>query len=224
MTITRKGAVVDGRLISGPVVIEADNVRIRRSLIRTSARYAIRVMPGFGGLVVEDTEIDGLGQSGPAVASGGYTLRRVDIHDVTEGPRVGTGSVIESSYIHDLVRCSGCHIDALQSTGGSNIVIRGNNLQAYNAATDDPMNAAYQFGEEFAPLRNVLVEGNLLNGGNYTVNGGGGGTTDAQVVFRDNVFQRNFRYGAISSLGPGVDFDESNVWADTGAPVSAGNP
>ncbi len=220
MTVTSDGAVIDSKLISGGVVVKANNVTIRNSLIRTSSHYAIKLASGYSGLVVQDTEIDGLGASGPAVVGSGYTLRRMNIHNITEGPRLGSNTTVESSYIHHLVRCSGCHIDALQSTGGSNIVIRGNNLQAYNPDTKDPVNAAYQFGEEFSPLRNVLVSGNLMNGGNYTVNGGGGGTTGAQVTFRDNRFQRDFRYGPIGNLFSGVSFDSSNVWDDTGAPVT----
>lgn len=217
LSISKAGTVIDALDISGGVTIKASNVTIKRSRITASSgtRYPVRVQSG--NVVIEDTEISG--GSGVAVCCGDFVLRRVNIHDVSEGPRLNGNSTVENSYIHHLLRCSGCHIDALQSTGGSNIVIRGNNIQAYNPATGDPMNAAFQFGEEQAPLRNCLFEGNLVNGGNYTINGGGGGTTGAQCTFRNNQFQRNFRYGPAGNIGPGVTWESSNVWYDTGEPV-----
>lgn len=219
ITVTTNGAIIDSKLISGGVVVKANNVTIRNSLIRTSSHNAIQLASGYAGLVVYDTEIDGMGVSGPAVVGSGYTLRRVNLHNVVEGPRLGSNTTVDRSYIHHLVRCSSCHVDALQTTGGSNIVISNNNLQAYNPDTNDPMNAAFQFGEEFSPVRNAVVSGNLMNGGNYTVNGGGGGTTGAEVTFRNNRFQRDFRYGPAGNLFAGVSFDSSNVWDDNGTPI-----
>ena len=68
------------------------------------------------------------------------------------------------------------HHDSLQIRRGDNVTIRGNNFQAYKASTDDPMNAAIQMGSLLGtnPISNFLVEGNLMNGGNFTINGGNG--------------------------------------------------
>lgn len=229
ITVTEDGAVLDGLDIDGNVVVEADDVTIRRSRIRGAGDYAITMGSDSENLLVEDVEIVGDEIRSAAVCCSDYTLRRVNIHRVNEGPRVGGDVTIEDSYIHHLRRCTeddfypdyddGCHIDALQSTGGSDIVIRGNNLQAYNPDTDDFMNAAFQFGEEQNDLRDVLFEGNLLNGGSYTVNGGGGGSRGGEVTFRDNRFGPDSRYGAATLLGKRVSFDDSNVWDDTGEPV-----
>ncbi|GAA4210675.1 hypothetical protein GCM10022252_78760 [Streptosporangium oxazolinicum] len=217
LTVTRAGTVIDAMDITGTVTVKAANVTIKRSRVSAAATalYPIRVTSG--NVLVEDTEISG-GKSA-AVCCGHYTLRRVDIHDVFEGPRVGDDTTIEQSYLHHLLRCPGCHIDAIQSTGGTDITIRGNNIQAYNPTLKDPMNAAFQFGEENSPVRNCVVDGNLMNGGNYTVNGGGGGTTGAQCAFSNNRFQRDFRYGPAGNLHSGVTWAASNVWHDTGAPI-----
>jgi hypothetical protein len=144
-----------------------------------------------------------------------YTLRRVDIHDVFEGPRLSSNTLIEDSWIHHLIRCPGCHVDALQSSGGTAITVRRNNIQAYNPLTRDPMNAAFQFGEETGVVRGCMFEGNLLNGGNFTINGNGGGTTGAVCVFRGNQFGRDSRYGPAGLLGPAVVFETTNLFADT---------
>ncbi|MDQ4034005.1 MAG: carbohydrate-binding protein, partial [Actinomycetota bacterium] len=181
LTVSEDGAVVESRKITGTVTVKANDVVIRKTLIESDGLYAIKIMPGYRNLVVEDTEIDGGGVGSAAVCCSNYSLLRVDIHDVTEGPRLGSNTAVEDSYIHHLHRCDSCHIDALQTTGGTDITIRRNNLQAYNPTTGYLMNAAYQFGTTQGPVTDVLVEDNFMNGGNYTVNGGGGGTSDAAV-------------------------------------------
>ena len=214
LTITEHGAVIDGLDITGTVTVRADDVTIRNTRIRNTG--AIPVRNHGSNLVIEDTEIDGQGMGNPAVAYNKYTLRRVNIHDVAEGPRIAGGNVvIEDSYIHHLVQVGDNHTDAIQIVSGKeNIVIRGNNIQAYNPATQRFGNAALQFGEEDGIVRGCVVEGNLMNGGNLTVNGGGGGTTGAACSFADNEFQRDFRYGVKGNLGPNTSW-RNNRWHDT---------
>lgn len=225
ITVTRDGTVLDALDVTGTIEVNASNVTIRRTRITNTGTYPIRMGSGFVNLVVEDTEIDGRSRGGAAVVHANYTLRRVNIHHVTEGPRLSGNNVVEDSYIHHLVRCpetsfsQGCHVDALQSTGGTNITVRGNNIQAYNPDTKDPLNAVFMFGEEQKPLRGCLVEDNVLNGGMVSVNGGGGGTRGAHCTFRGNKVGRDFRYAATKYLGPNVSWDASNVWFDTGQPA-----
>jgi len=211
LTITKAGTVVDGLEITGTVVVTADNVTIKNTRIKNTGSIPVRVK-GAKNLVIEDTEIDGQGKGIPAVAYNNYTLRRVNIHDVGEGPRIaGSDVTIEDSYLHHMVQVKKNHTDVIQAVGGSNIVIRGNNLQAYNPDTGIKGNAAFMFGEDDKPLRDCLVEGNLMNGGNYTVNGGGTSTTGAQCTFRDNRFGHDFRYGTHANLGPDVTWDSTNT-------------
>ena len=179
-----------------------------------------RILNPGTGLLVEDTELDGKGGGNPAVGYQDYTLRRVDIHDVAEGPRIaGDNVTIEDSYIHDLVQVGDNHTDAVQMTAGAHIVVRNNTLEVDNLAAGSLGNAAFQFGEEQGPVSDCLVAGNFLDGGNYTVNGGGGGTRNAACTFRGNVFGSHSRYGPVAHLGPSVAWDSSNVWEATGQPV-----
>lgn len=219
LTITEDGTVVDGLEITGTVTVEADDVVIRNSVIRNTGAFAIRLSGGRN-LLVEDTEIDGQGRGHAAVAFGGYTLRRVHIHDVTEGPRIAGGKVtIEDSLIHRLVQKGDNHTDAVQIVGGRDIVIRGNTIRVDDPAQGTYGNAAVQFGEEEGEVSDCLVEGNLLSGGNYTVNGGGGGTDGAACVFRENHIVDTARYGVVANLGPDASWDSSNVWHTTGEPA-----
>ena len=57
------------------------------------------------------------------------------------------------------------HPDAVQSVGGSNITIRNNRLEGpWQAQT-----SAIIFKADFAPIRNAVIEGNLLSGGTYSL-------------------------------------------------------
>nr|WP_246211102.1 right-handed parallel beta-helix repeat-containing protein [Phytoactinopolyspora alkaliphila] len=218
LTITKDNTVIDALDIKGTVKVQANNVTIKRSRIFSTGRYAIDIESGYRNLVVEDTEIDGNNATATiAILRGEYTLRRVNIHSVYDGPRIeGHNVVIEDSYIHHLTRVPDGHHDTIQIRSGTNIVIRGNNLQAYNPSTNDPMNAAIQFGSLLAPIDDVVVENNLMNGGNMTINAGK--LEGGSVIFRNNEFGRDFRYGVVST-GPGLVWESSNVYHDTGESV-----
>lgn len=219
LTITEDGAEVDGLEITGTVTVTADDVVIRRTRILNTGEFPIRV-DGGSNLLVEDTEIDGQGRGSAAVAFGKYTLRRVHIHDVPEGPRIAGGRVtIEDSYVHRLVHKGDNHTDAVQVVSGRQIVVRGNALEAQDPDSGSPGNAAFMFGEDDGVVSDCEVTGNYLDGGNYTVNGGGSGTTGAACTFRDNVLGSRHRYGAVANLGPNADWDDSNLWEETGDPV-----
>ncbi|HEV7758274.1 MAG TPA: right-handed parallel beta-helix repeat-containing protein, partial [Acidimicrobiales bacterium] len=216
INVTQDGAVLQNLHITGTVTIDADDVTIRNTLIDNTGTYPIRITSGRN-LVVEDSEIDGNGLASVAILSGEYTLRRVDIWDVRDGPRIeGNNVLIEDSYIHHLHRIEGGHHDAIQIRHGVGIVLRHNNLQAYNPVTGDPMNASIQIGSLNGPLSGLVVDGNLMNGGNYTINAGK--SSPDPSYWRNNRFGRNFRYGVITG-GPGVVWESSNVYDDNGQPV-----
>jgi hypothetical protein len=129
ITVNTPGAVIDGRDISGPVVVNAPDVRIRRSRIRTTAFWAID--NNSTGLVIEDSEIDGLGANGTCIGSDNLTVRRADIRGCENGFNVCcNGKVtVEDSYIHDLTTANGAHTDGAQvGQGASDIVFRHNTI------------------------------------------------------------------------------------------------
>src|SRR5262249_29170041 len=90
LTVSVAGTVIDAKEITGAVTIKAANVVIKRSRISAGdGLYPIRVTSG--NVTVEDTEITG-GRSA-AVCCGDFTLRRVNIHHISEGPRMGSNTV-----------------------------------------------------------------------------------------------------------------------------------
>ena len=226
--ITAANTVIDGKILTDCLDIKAKNVTIKRSKItcKNKGGMIIRVFDELvsdASLTIEDSEIQGDGQ-GLGVGFGHYTMRRVNMHNLNEGPRVSDGAVIEDNWIHGLVFTDEKdHQDILQTTGGTGMVVRHNTLEAFDPTTNEPFNAGFQLGSETAPsLTDLLVEDNLFTGGNYTVNFRPD-TKVKNVVFRNNTFVRNSRYGAASNEDlPGVTWDPSNIYADTGTPVTKG--
>ncbi len=211
LDITEDGAVVEGAEI-GCLDVLADDVTVRDSVIRCG-RGTWAVLADGTGLVLEDVEVDGLGSAGNCIASGRYTLLRVELHSCVDGARANGDVVIRDSFIHSLVREPDSHNDAIQTTRGSDIEIVGNTLLAYTDG--DPMNAAYLAGSAQGPVDRVVVTDNYLNGGNYTLQIDPG-ITDG--VYERNVFGRDHRYGAVAGVPDQITWRD-NTYADTGETV-----
>lgn len=221
LTLRVSGQVVSNLDITGCVTVGAANIRIIRSRIRcNNISYAIRTETAARNLVVEDVEIDGRGTVAASVCCANYTLRRVNIHNSIDGPRLGDNVTIVDSYVHSLARVPNSHNDTLQTTGASNILVQHNTLQPYNALTNDPANACLMLGSERTPaVQNLTVVDNYCNGGNWSI----GIRTDLValvVIFRGNSFGRNYRYGVVARpTHPGITWERTNVFFDNGLPV-----
>lgn len=228
LRITEPGTVVDGLDVKGCIEVLADDVVIRNSRVRCSDRRLFRVVAvgkDVRRLVVESSELDGRGKVDIGVGWGDYTLRRVNIHGVVDGARFGYHVVVEDSWIHDLVRIDTLHPDALQATSGGDVVIRRNVLSPNRRDPSveggvDHNNASLMLGSEVGEQRlaDVLVEGNQIGGGSYSINVRGDINAD-DIVIRDNVFVDDARYGPV--IAPDrVPLSGGNVMASTGEPVT----
>lgn len=220
LVITEPRAVYSNLDVDGCILVRVADVVIKNSRIRCAdPRYAVTMRNEASNLLLEDVEIDGRGQVSVAICCGSFTLRRADVHHVVDGPRLVTGSVVEDSWIHHLARSKGSHNDTLQSTGGSNIVVRRNRLEPWNPDNQDPFNAALMLGSTTEDgLRDVLVEDNYLNGGNFTVSIRGDSAVSG-IVFRRNTWGRDHRYGPVAGTHEGVTLGVDNVYLDDGSPV-----
>ncbi|MDT5207622.1 MAG: hypothetical protein QOF67_37, partial [Mycobacterium sp.] len=179
VTVTESGAVLDSLDIKGNLEIKADNVTVRRSRITAGNFYPIRVYPGFTGLQVIDSEVVGVNSVGNhcsvAVSGSGVTLTRVDIHDCEDGFHPGSNSTIQDSFIHDLwlgtdatgARVLDTHNDGIQVLSGSHVVIRHNRIEIGHNE-----NATVFVKADFGDISDVVIDGNYLDGGSYTIFGG----------------------------------------------------
>lgn len=217
LTVTRDGTVLDGLDIQGCVTVKADRVRIRRSRIRCDGWNVVQVDDGHRGTVIEDVDIDGRGSTrGVGVAGSDLVVRRANIHDVGDGIRIGSNSVYEDNYIHDLSVGDGSHNDGMQATGETrHVVIHGNRIEHPREQT-----SAVLLKADFGPISDVRIEANWLNGGNYTLYVF---STDRHVTsdvsVRLNRFGRDYVFGPLALDGAQGFVWRDNVWDDTGEPM-----
>lgn len=212
-SVEEDGAVLDGLDVRGSIQIRAHDVTIRRTRVASRGHALIRVHPGFAGTLIEDVELDGLGSTATDGVVGSHlTVRRADIHGVVDGVKVGSHSRYEDNWIHDLASGDGAHPDGMQALQGERFVIRGNVI---DAPASRGGNSALLLKADAGPIRDAVVEGNRLSGGNYTVYVIGAGNDSTarhpveRVTFRRNVYGEDYRYGLRS-----VAHVDALTWAD----------
>lgn len=227
LMISEEGAVVQGLDIRGCVIIAADDVTLKQSRVRCEdpdAKRAITTSGEVSGTVIEDVEVDGGGVVDIGVDVSRSRLSRLNVHSVNDGVRMGSSILLEDSWVHDLARSGSLHPDAVQGISSNDVVIRGNTLDPRDTGGSDLGNAAIMLGSESAPYtsRNVVIEDNLLDGGNYSLNIRG--DIDAEdFVIRDNTFGDGSRYGPIISP-ESVPIGTGNTTARTGLIVKIDRP
>lgn len=219
-TIAVNGAVVQDRDITGTLTVTGQNVTIRRCRLTNnsgSTPYGIRI--NGGSAVIEDCEIIGY-QNG--IAFSNYVARRVEVRGSSQdGMKIGSNCLIENCWIHDLIPSPGAHADAMQAEGGTlNLIVRGCNIDPSN--NDEYGNAAIilkkdNAGDSAGP---VLIERNLLGGGNYTLFAlpGNLGAVTQNATITGNRWKANARYGPRSVSMP-VTWT-SNTWQDSGLAIN----
>jgi hypothetical protein len=210
--INQAGVTVSGLAIDGCVTVNASNVTIRNTRITCDGPVAVLIAEGVTGVVLEDIEIDGAGNpEGIGVAPANYTVRRADISNLGEGLRLGSNTLVEDSFVHDLVPGGG---GGVQSTGGTGIVVLGNTIDYRNA-----QNPAVHIGATQADIGDALIEGNWLNGGVVTVAAGAAqGFTAEGVQVVDNTFGRGHAQGPLD-IADDVVWD-GNVYIDDGSEIT----
>jgi hypothetical protein len=166
LNIRTAGAVVSGLDITGWVEINAPNVTLKNCKVRATTFVAVYVTAP--GAVIQDCEISSIYNKGTkgiwfdGVTSG--AARGNNIHDVEDGVYISaTHITVEDNYIHGLHSPGpDPHYDGIQLHGGvtSDVTIRHNSVLV---AIND--NSAITTGV----VQNVLIDGNRLSGGGYTI-------------------------------------------------------
>jgi hypothetical protein len=215
LTIVKPGTVVDSLDVTGSISVQADDVAIKRTRVRTGAPYGIRIFPGYTRTRIHDVEVDGLGRASKLVFGGLATLQRVNLHNGEDGYEPGSGSEIVDSFIHDLHAAGEAHYDGVVLDSGADITIRRNTIHSNSDQTSAVMIDNYG-----GPVSNVVVDGNLLTGGGYTV------YVDAHfnahpitgVVLTNNRLGKGYwGYFNIRNATPTL---ANNVDATTGVPIA----
>ncbi len=217
--ITRDGTVIDGEDITGTVTVEASGVVIRNSWIHGSGSATYGIYAKSGDVTIEDSEIWGFSNG---IGFDNWSARRVDIHGMADdGVKLGSNVSLEDSWIHDMHPSSDAHADGAQMQGGSrDVVVRHNVIDM--SSSQGATNAALFLAPDQGPNSPgpLLVQGNWLDGGNYTlycVDGANGRYTVDNISIVANRFGTHFTYGPVRVNVP-VQARE-NVMDATGAPL-----
>lgn len=269
ITVTVAGTIVQNLDLQGKVIIKAANVTVRRCRIKGIAggdqgadglvdcRDAAAI-----GTLVEDCELAPTTPSymWNSVMGHDVTVRRCNMYGTTDSvgiyntnaPGQPITSVVEDSYMHDYVwwandpyQTDGTHNDGLEIQGGTDLVMRRNNIDWQMDATKGdgasrPSTAPWGQGFVEAPnvpgnmpINNVRIVNNWLDGGGATVAANqipDGMTSFTFGAIANNRIGRNQKDYGNGSKYPirvrvGIFFTEpleSNRWMDTNAAMANG--
>lgn len=218
ITVTVPGTVIEGLYVTGSISVQADNVTIRDSIIKSDSYFGIRADFGATNLLVENVEITDALAAG--ITGSNYTLRRSRIHEMgADAIKVYSNVLIEHNYIRHLGTDPGSHADGIQMTTGSNVVIQNNTIDMPYDLPGYENSQCMIIQTDQGPIDDVLINGNWLNGGGFCVqiNDKNFGPPSNVRLIR-NKFGRDHQYGPMTFFNT-VPVRFSNEWEDTGEPV-----
>jgi hypothetical protein len=178
LTISTSGTIINARDISGSVVVNAPNVTIRNSRIRTNAMWAID--NNSTGLLIEDSEIINQPITGQpnchnGIGSSNFTMRRTEIIGCENGVNIDSPGNITftDNYIHtlDIIGpsyvwgTSGPHTDGIQvGASASNFTIRHNWISPQETGTAASTSGIILNTDTVNPNASLWIENNYING------------------------------------------------------------
>lgn len=210
LSIDVPGTVIENLDIEGCVVINANDVVIRRSRIRCTGLYVVRVFSGHSGVVLEDVEIDGMESADTKGLVGGpVTLRRINLHSVTQALIPASGSRYERLYIHDVTTS----LPLIQSNQSSDVTFTG---CSFHAAADA---AAVLLKASQGAIGSFRFEGNWFLSGARALSLDASTFGMSGISVTDNRFARGV--DPVSINGAVALQWAGNVWDDTGETIPA---
>lgn len=229
LVITQPGTVIDGLDIQGVVSVKADNVTIKRSIIRgkklTGNMGLITNDLGRYRFVLEDSELRP-NEASPyvnGIIGSNFEVRRTEITRVIDSVHItGSNVLVEDSWLHSNLFYNNdpnqgggpSHADSVQIQGGSNITFRRNTIEgAYSSA--------FQTTQDRDVVSGVTIQGNKINGGGCSVNVAiGSRPAIAGLKVADNVFGLDTRVPECAIIAPSsVTVANTNNSYVNGAPV-----
>ena len=214
-TITQDGTTLENYSINGTLNIRANNVTIKNCLIATDGIYGIRANYGHTGLLVENCEIRDMQSA--AILGDNFTARNCNIwNSGGDGIKPGNNFLIEGCYFQKLGYKEDAHADGIQMVAGGNGIIRGNTFDMTYDVQGYRNSQCIIILTNNAPIDNILIENNWIDGGGYSVqvrDKGNGHGIPTNVIIKNNLLGRNYQFGT-HILDEGVIWS-CNRWEDT---------
>jgi hypothetical protein len=228
MTITTDGTVIDGKTLTGSLVINANNVTVKNSKIHATGYYGITTSDGHTNVSFINNEIYGTtgDQMYEGILGDNTFVCGNYIHGFENGLTISDNMTVQSNFIEKLNSpSSSAHYDGIEVYSGSNIKIWGNNILMTDASGAWlGETGAINITPTWANVNNIELRGNWIGGGSFTLNldeQGGYHLTNLTVT-------NNRWYGSAPSgfaaYGPIrastlITTFTGNVWDTSGAPV-----
>lgn len=204
-TISINGTLFKDRRVNGRLTISGDNVIVRNVHVNTEDFYGI-VIQGDN-VLIEDVAVEGPETAGIVVMSGYFTGRRLNVFGCEDGIRMGSGSKLYDSYIHDLVGTVDSHFDSVTADGMTGWEIVHNTILNQNNQT-----ACVWIGDPRYNPSEGLLQNNFLAGGGYSIYSGHSSGAGLRVL--DNVFSTQY-YPDSGSFGPVAYWEATNnIWSN----------
>ncbi|WP_062118886.1 hypothetical protein [Aureimonas sp. AU40] len=179
VVVSQPGAVVeDLRIVDGNLLVDAENVTVRRVELLGGRIVNDPANACRNGLTVEDTSIlpsrdKAKASEYPAITTGGYTARRVRIDGVAEGFRVGGVShgcgpvTIEDSFVRVVSPepCGDWHGDGIQGYDGPPLTVH--NVTLHLDERPGCGGTAPFFYPDKQGNTSARIDGLLVQGGGY---------------------------------------------------------
>jgi len=223
MTITQDGTVIENQIINTNIVVEADDVIIRRCIITTNQMYGIKNHGWVGNdpisknLLVENCIISGT--TSAAIYGQYITIKGCTIFDCgVDGMKLARYAVVKNNHVHHLGKNDGSHADCIQIVGGEHFIIEDNWLDLPIADTlgnEYKSNACIIAQSDYSAVDVISIRNNYMEGGNYTVylrDRGFGSPTNVRM--HGNTFGTDYRFGPLSLDNSPTTSIDNNKWAD----------
>jgi hypothetical protein len=223
ITSSFEGQVIENVDVTGRILIRHNNVTVRNFRVTATGLYGINVFGDLSGILLEYGQV--LEASSALIIGNGFTARYLDLAESgSDAIKPGGNVVVEQSWVHNLGTSPGSHADGVQIVGGSNMVFRNNffdmpvNLAGYRS------NAAFIIDNSVNHVSDILIQGNWLNGGNFTMyvldKSDSEHAHPEGVVIVGNWFGRDYRFGLRSITDTELVKWSDNRWGDTGGLIS----
>ena len=157
--------------------------------------------------MIRDSEV--FGARSAAISYGAYTAESLDVHSSRDGLLISSNVDVRNSWIHDIER------SAVRTRGGSGTVLAGNLIVAPARRGA----AALDMRASSSNITGWLVQGNTLEGGQYTVSLSTrrGRSVDGLALVSNVWTDQTWQRSPIRATVPPTDWYENRT--STGDPV-----
>lgn len=202
--------------VRGCIDVTGQNVTIRNVRVAGNGCFW-GIINHSTGLTIEDSEVS-CGGPGTGIGYQNLYVVRTEIRNCENGLDVSVNGhvTVRDSWIHDMITANGAHTDGAQFGQGAEFVLLDHNT--IDIPAPGGTSAVIMWDEGDPQNREVLISGNLLSGGTYTLYCGRSGPV-VHVTVTGNRFGPH-EFGSSNACGDGEVWT-GNVVDATGAPLVA---